>query len=110
MSFFTFLKLLWDAKVITMAPGVASLVVLGYVELFQLMPLQAQVTGVKDSVAELQISQLETKLDAVYTALCMNPGDAALLERVRDLQADYERIAAKRYTPPSCNLLFKLRQ
>ena len=52
MNLVAFLKLLWDAKAITMAPGVASLVVLGYVELFQLMPLQAQVAGVKESVAE----------------------------------------------------------
>lgn len=109
MSFATFIKLLWDAKVITMAPGFASLVVLGYVEVFQLMPLEAQVSGVKESVAQLQLSELESKLDAVYTALCMNPGDVALLERIRDLQTDYERIAGKRYDPPSCDLLIKLK-
>lgn len=92
-----------------MAPGIASLVVLGYVELFQLMPLQAQVTGVKESVQSLQQNQLEERLDAVYTALCMSPGDSALLERVRDLQQQYEKIVGKRYPEPSCDLLMKLK-
>lgn len=109
MSFATFIKLLWDAKVVTMAPGFASLVVLGYVEVFQLMPLQAEVTGVKESVSELQLSAYETKLDAAYAALCMNPGDPAVLERIRDLQQAYERVAGRKYTPPSCDLLFKLK-
>lgn len=110
MNVIAFVKLLWDAKVITMAPGVASLVVLGYVEIFQLTPLQNEVTGVKDAVAELQLSEYETKLDAAYAALCMNPGDPALLERIRELQQAYERVAGNKYTPPSCDLLFKLKQ
>ena len=109
MSLVSLLKLLWDAKVITMAPGIASLVLLGYVELFQLMPLEAQVTGGKEDIAQLRIAELETKLDAAYTGLCMNPGDPALLQRIRDLQQEYERIAGGKYIPPSCDLLFKLR-
>jgi hypothetical protein len=109
MNAFVFLKWLWETKVITMAPGVASLIVLGYVEFFQLMPLQAEVTGVKDAVEELQLSQYETKLDAAYAALCMNPGDPAVLERIRELQQAYERVAGRKYIPPTCDLLFKLK-
>lgn len=109
MNLWAFIKLLWDAKAITMAPGIASLILLGYVEIAQLMPLQAQVSGVEDRVAQLQISELETKLDAAYAAVCMNPGDTALLERIRDLQQRYQAIAGHRYEPPSCDLLFKLK-
>lgn len=109
MNLVAFVKLLLDAKVITMAPGIASLIVLGYVEMFQLLPLQAQVNGVKDDVAALRLAEYETKLDAAYTALCMNPGDPAVLERIRDLQQLYERIAGRKYNPPSCDLLIKLK-
>lgn len=108
MNLAALLKLLWDAKVITMAPGVASLVLLGYVELYQLQPLEAQVTGVEDSIKALQLNQLEERMDAAYSALCSNPGDPALLERIRELQQEYAKIAGKRYDQPDCSLLLKL--
>lgn len=110
MNLAALLKLLWDAKVITMAPGVASLVLLGYVEMFQLMPLEAQVTGVEDSLVALQKSQLEERLDQTYAALCENRGDPALIQRVRDLQQAYEELLGQRYPPPDCSLLLKLKQ
>lgn len=109
MNYVALAKFLWESKVLAIAPGWAAIGLLGYVEVYQLNPLQAEVSGVRDTVSELQLSQYETKLDAAYAALCMNPGDPALLERIRDLQQAYERVAGNKYTPPSCDLLFKLK-
>lgn len=109
MNLVAFVKLLWDTKVISMAPGVASLALIGYLQLFQIMPLQAQIKDVKEDVAALRIGDLQRSLDTAYTALCMNPGDPDVLERIRDLQQQYERVAGQRYNPPSCDLLIKLK-
>jgi hypothetical protein len=109
MGIVALLKLLYDSRVLMIAPGWAALVVLGYVEAFQLPPLNEEISGVKDSVEALQLAQLEQRLDATYTALCMNPGDSAVLERIRELQQDYEKLSGKRYPPPDCDLLLKLK-
>lgn len=109
MSLTAFLKLLYESKVLMLAPGWAALVLLGYVEAFQLPPIRSEITGVTDAVTDLQIQAYEAKLDAVYAALCMNPGDPALLERIRELQQQYEKVAGKKYDPPTCDLLLKLR-
>jgi hypothetical protein len=99
LSLGALLKFLWDSKLIMIAPGWAALALLGYVELFQFPPLRAEVTGVKDA----------ERLDAIYAALCMNPGDPAVLDRIRDLQQEYSRLTGRRYDPPDCSLLMKLR-
>ena len=111
MNYVALLKLLWESRVITLAPGWAALLLLGYVEGFQIPPLQAQVTGVKESVEALQKAQLEERLDQTYAALCMieNRGDPAVLQRVRELQQQYEALVGRRYPEPSCDLLLKLK-
>lgn len=101
MNYIAIVKLLWESKVLAIAPGWVAIGLFGYVEY--------QVAGVKDSVKSLQQVALEERLDAAYSALCMNPGDPALLERIRDLQQQYEKIVAAKYNPPSCDLLFKLK-
>lgn len=103
------IKFLWESKLIAIAPGWAAIGLIGYLEVFQLKPLQAEVTGVKDAVESLQQNQLEERLDSAYAALCMNPGDPALLERIRDLQQQYEIVVGRKYNPPSCDLLLKIK-
>lgn len=109
MTYAVLLKFLWDSKVIAIAPGWAALALLGYVEFFQLQPLHAEVTGVQDAVKDLQVAQLEERLDATYAALCMNPGDSAILQRIREQQQRYEALTENRYSPPECSLLMKIR-
>ena len=109
MGLIPLLKLLWDSKILTTASGYAALILLGYLYLFEINPLSADVTDVKDAVVDLQLSSFEQRLDAAYSALCMNPGDPAILERIRELQQDYQRLAGGRYNPPDCNLLLKLK-
>ena len=102
-------KFLWDNKAIQTAPGIAALILLGYVEMFQVPEVRAEVSDVHEAVQMLQLNQLEERMDKAYAALCMNPGDPALLERVRELQSEYIKIAMKRYDQPDCSLLMKLR-
>ena len=109
MGLLPFLKLLWDSKLLTTASGYAALILLGYLYLFEIEPLSAEVTDVKDAVEALQKANYEERLDAAYSALCMNPGDPAILERIRELQQDYYRLAGTRYDPPDCSLLLKLK-
>lgn len=104
------LKFLYDSKLIATGTGVIALVLIAYIELFQLPEIQAQVSGVKESVDSLQLASLQERLDAAYTALCMNPGDPAILERIRELQEQYRRLTdGSRYDPPTCDLLMKLK-
>lgn len=109
MNYLALIKFLYESKLLMLVPGVASLLLLGYVEAFQLPEIHEELTGVQDAVKSLQKTSLEERLDAAYAALCMNPGDPAVLERIRDLQQEYEEVAQKRYDPPSCDLLFKLK-
>lgn len=109
MGFWALVKLAVDSKIINLGAGAAAMVVIAYVEVFQILPLEAQVAGVKESVDQLQLSALEQRLDAAYSALCLNPGDPALLERIRELQQQYNQIAGVRYAQPSCELLLKLK-
>lgn len=101
MNYLTLVKFLWESKLLAIAPGWVAIGLFGYVEY--------QVSGVQDSVKSLQQTALEERLDAAYSALCMNPGDPAVLERIRDLQQQYEKVAGDKYVPPSCDLLFKLK-
>jgi hypothetical protein len=104
------LKFLYESKLLATSAGVAALLLIGYIEVFQLPAIEAQVSGVQESVGALQLASLEERLDAAYTALCMNPGDPAILERIRELQQQYRQITdGKVYDPPSCDLLIKLK-
>lgn len=69
----------------------------------------ARVAGVEKAVESIQANQLETRLDQAYAALCMSPGDPALLERIRELQQSYVEVTGARYPQPSCELLLKLK-
>lgn len=109
MGYVQLLKWLWDSKLIVIAPGWAALLVIGYLWVFEIAEVKAEVTGVKDAVVALQISAIAERLDAAYAALCMNPGDPALLQRIRELQQEYEKLSDKRYPPPDCDLLLKLK-
>lgn len=101
MNYWMVLRFLWESKLLIIAPGWAAIGLFAYV--------QFQIVGLEDSVTDIQRATYEEKLDKAYAALCMNPGDGAILERIRELQQDYEKAAGERYTPPSCDLLFKLR-
>lgn len=69
----------------------------------------ARVSGVEKAVESIQANQLEARLDQAYGALCMSPGDPALLERIRELQQQYTDVTGARYPQPSCELLLKLK-
>jgi hypothetical protein len=104
-------KFLLDAKV---APGTIALILVGVVYIFEIQPVKAQVLNLQGSVSSLQRNQLEERLDVTYSALCMNPGDPAVLERIRDLQQAYDAVVnpdtrGDRYNSPDCSLLMKLR-
>jgi len=110
LSFLSLFKFLYEGKLIQTALGGIALILIAYIELLQLPALEAQVTDVSEAVGSLQLSSLEERLDAAYTALCMNPGDAAILQRIRELQQQYRTITkGKVYVPPSCDLLIKLK-
>lgn len=93
------LKLL-DPKVMAIGPAWLALGVSGYV--------YGQVATVKDDVRSIRQADLESRLDKAYTALCMRPGDPDLLERVRELQQQYQPLVGNTYGAPPCSLLMKL--
>lgn len=109
MTFASALKFLYDNKLVVAAPGWAAIVLIGLVEVFQIKPLHSELIAVQQSVNSILVAQAEEQLDATYAALCQNPGDAALLERIRERQQRYYRMERARYTPPSCTLLMKMR-
>lgn len=103
-----------EQKLIMLAPGWASLVLIGYIEFFQIPDVNAAIADVDDMLVALRVDRLEQKMDAIYSALCMNPGDQVLVERVRELQQQYDAVVVPdrrgdRYDPPSCDLLLKIR-
>lgn len=99
-----------EHRLMILAPAWSALAATGYIWL-ELEAVTGEVTGVTDAVVAIQVSQLEERLDATFSALCMAEltGDAALLQRIRDLQAEYVRLTGARYVPPPCNLLLKIR-
>lgn len=109
MTVINIFKWLYENKFIAVAPGWAALVLVGAVELFQIKPLHAELVDVKDAVKSLQVSQLEERLDSTYAALCQNPGDQAILQRIRELQQRYLSIEKSRYSSPGCSLLLKIK-
>lgn len=61
-------------------------------------------------VNAVRTHQLEEELDKWYTTLCMEPGNQAVLALIREIQDEYREINGEDYTPPSCDLLIKLRE
>lgn len=102
------IKLATDFK-LHHAPGVMALIAIGYLEFYQGGPIKAQTVELSQDVKSLRMSSLEERLDKTYSALCMNPGDGAILERIRELQQEYEKVAGNRYNQPDCSLLMKIR-
>lgn len=86
-----------------------ALIAVAYLHWVELPMAAVRVTGVEKSVQSIRESQLESKLDQAYAALCQNPGDPALLERIRDLQQQYTDTTGHRYQQPSCDLLLKIK-
>ena len=80
-----------------------------YVYFFEIGPLAAEVTSVKDSVDAIRVSQIEERLDAHYAALCMSPSDSVLLELIRRLEQEYRDLSDEPYQRKSCDLLLRLR-
>lgn len=58
-----------------------------------------------DDVKDIQVTQIEERLDKYYKALCMRPGNEEILALIRELQAKYEKLMGQRYEPLSCDLL-----
>lgn len=68
-----------------------------------------EISGLSEAVVALQRNQIQERLEAAYAAICMNPGDPALLQRIRELRQEYERVTGSNYQPLDCSLLMKLR-
>lgn len=92
------------------AMGLAGFAVLavGYHQFWTLPAFDIRTTGVEQKVTDIRESQLEQRLDQAYQALCSRPGDPDILQRVRELQQQYEMVLMRRYPQPSCELLGKL--
>lgn len=102
-------KELHEAGYSAMTFALASLLAVGYVHWFENPAIDLRVTGVESNVRSIREGQLESKLDQAYAALCQNPGDNPLLERIRELQGQYWDVTRTRYTAPSCDLLLKIK-
>lgn len=109
MSIAGVLKVLWDFKVFQMGAGPVALVVVAYIQFFEIEPLKAQVASVKGAVDSVRVGQIEERLDAHYAALCMDNGDSVLLELIRKLEKEYRDITGENYPRKSCDLLLKLK-
>lgn len=62
-----------------------------------------------NEVIEDRADGLEERIEKWSAALCMDPGDPALLEVIRGLQDEYENLVGNRYDPPPCDLLIRVR-
>lgn len=92
-----------------MTLALASLVAVSWIHWIESPAFDARLTGQERQVSQIRETQLETKLDQTYAALCMNPGDPALLERIRDLQQQFQEVTQHKYDPPGCSLLLKIK-
>ena len=115
-AFIEILKFFYDKGVLMMAPGWVSLGLVAYIEFWQIGPAQADAISLKEDVTALLRSQKEVRLEAAFTALCMNPGDAEVLARIRNLQDEYRKLTRSDkepqghpYPPPDCSLLMKIK-
>ncbi len=60
------------------------------------------------SVDDLKVFHLEERLDKYYAYLCREPGDAAFLEFVRDLEGQYRDLTDEDFRPKDCSILLKI--
>lgn len=109
IDLFKLLKQLHEAGYTAMTVALAALLAVGYVHWFEGPAFDLRLTGQEKQVTQIREGQLESKLDQTYAALCMNPGDPALLERIRDLQAQFQEVTQHKYDPPGCALLLKIK-
>lgn len=109
MGIVGFLKVLWDLKVFQLGTGPLAILVVAYIQLFEIQPLKAQVASVKGAVDAVRVGQVEERLDAHYAALCMENGDPVLLELIRKLEQEYRDLTGNSYQRKSCDLLLKLK-
>lgn len=109
MGFAAVFKLLWDLKLIERSSGYMALGLIAYVYFFKVDPLVAQVKSIEGSVDAIRVSQIEERLDAHYAALCMNRGNAVLLELIRKLEAEYRALTDQNYPQKDCELLQQLK-
>lgn len=92
-----------------MTLATASLIAVAWIHWIEVPAASVKINGVEAKVQSIQQNQLETRLDQAYAALCMSPGDNALLERIRELQGQYWDVTGRRYPQPDCSLLLKLK-
>ena len=91
-----------------MSIAVFALVMVAYQQWVDAPKITVRVSGVESQVKDIRQTQLEQRLDQAYSALCASPGDPQILERLRDLQQQYEMVLGHRYPQPSCDLLAKI--
>lgn len=103
------LKALWDSHVLHKYTAWVALAAVGFLQLFQIEPLKAEVTETKKLVTDIRVSQMEEKLQKYYTALCMEPGNSLLLAMISDLEADYRALTHHEYQRRDCSLLLTLK-
>jgi hypothetical protein len=103
------LKELYEGGHAAMTLATVAVVAVAYIHWIESPAVTDRVTGVERQVTSIREGQLETKLDQTFAALCQNPGDPALLERIRDLQQQYMEVTQHRYPQPSCDLLLKIK-
>ena len=97
---------IWRLKNVSMLSVLAATVILHLVQVHGYALGEGFASN--QDVKEIQISQLEERLEKYYTALCMSPGRPELLELIRELQAKYERLTGNRYEPLECELLLQI--
>lgn len=86
-----------------------ALLAVAYMHWIEAPANDLRMTGAENNISQIREGQLEGKLDQAYAALCANPGDSALLDRIRELQQQYWNVTQHRYQQPDCGLLFKLK-
>lgn len=109
MWFIDLLKELHKQGATAMGFAALAIAAVAYHQFISFPAVDARMTGQEKQVTNIRETQLETKLEGAYAALCMNPGAQDLLERIRDLQAQYQEVTQHRYDPPNCSLLLKIK-
>lgn len=69
----------------------------------------ADVKDLRDGLNEIRATAIEQRLERFYTALCANPGDATVLDVIRDLEKQYKNAKGESYKPRDCGLLLKVK-
>lgn len=92
-----------------MTLATASLIAVAWMHWIEGPAMTARVVGVETGVQQIQVRQLEEKLEKTETALCMDRGNSGLLERRRELRDQYWNLTKTNYDTPSCDLLLRLK-